>query len=75
MRRHILFLKNVAFANELLATGKCKNEGKFILTCEDSNEDMQILQNAATEFLKGTNYKDYKLCFAKSNNYGDFITV
>lgn len=75
MKRHILFLKNVSLANALLATGKCENEGNWILTCDDNIEDIQILQRAATEFLKGTNYKDYELCFAKPCNYSDFITA
>lgn len=75
MKRHILFLKNVSLANALLATGKCENEGSWILTCDDNKEDIQILQNAATEFLKGTNYKDYELCFANPCNYSDFTTL
>lgn len=75
MKRHILFLKSVTLANILLGTGKCKNEGKWILICEDNIEDMRVLQNATTEFLRGTNYKNYKLCFAEPNNYGNFIIL
>lgn len=75
MKRHILFLKSTALANVLLATGKCKNEGQWVLTCEDNMEDMKILQNATANFFKNTDYKNYKLCFADPENYGSFITI
>lgn len=75
MKRHILFHKSIALANVLLATGKCKNEGRWIFTCKDNVEDMQILQKACSEFLKNTDYRNYKLCFGEPNNYGKFITI
>lgn len=75
MKRHVIFLKNVQLANILLNTGKCKNEGNWIFSCEDKKEDMEILQNACKEFLKDTDFKNYKLCFANSKNYSDCITV
>jgi hypothetical protein len=75
LKLHILFLKNIQLVNVLLSTGKCKNEGNWILSCEDNKEDMKILQKSCTEFLKCTVYKDYKLCFANPINYGDFMMV
>lgn len=75
MRRHILFLKSVQVANVLLATGKCKNESEWVLTCEDNNKSMEVLQKAITKFFKGTVYKNYKLCFAEPDNYGRFIII
>lgn len=75
MKKHILFLKNVQLVNALLKTGKCKNEGNWIIVCEDNKEDMQLLQNATSEFLKNTIYKDYKLCFANPNDYSDLIII
>lgn len=73
MKRHILFLKIVQLVNALLATVRCKNEGHFILSCEDTQDNMKILQYACAEVLKGTGYQNYKLCFASPNNYSDFI--
>lgn len=75
MKRDIIFLKNVGLANALLNTGKCKNEGNFIIRCEDKREDMELLQKACSNYLANTEYKNYKLCFANSENYKDIITI
>ncbi len=75
MKRHIIFVKNVQLANALLSTYRCTNESNWIFTCDDNKEDMQALQQACTEFLKGTSYSNYKLSFANPSDYGDLITI
>lgn len=75
MKRHIIFEKNTMVANALLNTGKCKNEGNWIFSCNNNMEDMKILQDAVTELFKGTGYRNYKLVFANENDYSDLITV
>jgi len=75
MKRHIIFEKNVLLANALLSTGKCKNEGNWIFTCNDNIEDMKILQKACDEVTRGTDYRNYKLVFANENDYSDFVII
>ena len=75
MKRDIIFFKNVGLINVLLKTGKCTNEGDFILRCEDKKEDMEILQKACSDYLANTEYKNYRLCFANSEDYGDIVII
>lgn len=78
MKRDVLFLKDVGLANALLATKKCENTGNWTIRCNDNIEDMKILQDACTEYLAKcpyTSMRNYKLTFANSENYRDFITI
>lgn len=75
MKRDIIFMKSVKLANALLETGKVKNEGNWLLTCNDSIEDMKIIQKACSDFLLNSIFKNYKLCFANSEDYRDWIEV
>lgn len=78
MKRDVLFLKDVGLANALLATEKCENTGNWKIRCDDNIEDMKILQSACTEYLAHcpyTSMRNYKLTFANSENYRDFIII
>ena len=75
MKRDIIFMKSTQLANALLATGKVKNEGNFLLTCDDNIEDMKTIQKACSDFLKNTPFKNYKLCFANSEDYRNWVEV
>jgi len=74
MKRHIIFEKNARVANALMATGKCKNEGNWIFSCDDNMEDMKILQQAVSEVFKGTDYRNFLLGFANEDDYSDLVT-
>ncbi len=74
-RKDIIFLKNVKLVNALLKTGKCKNEGRWIITCEDNEEDMRILQKAYTHALKGTIYRNHKLIFSDRGDYSNLKII
>ena len=74
MKMHIIFEKNTYLANAILATGKVKNEGNWIFSCQDNIEDMKAIQKVFSEKVKNTPYKNYKLTFANENDYSDFIT-
>lgn len=75
MKRHLIFPKSTIIINALLKTGKCKNEGDWIITCNEDMQDMKILQETFKETVKNTYYKDYKISFANPTNYSDFITI
>lgn len=74
-RKSIIYLKSVKVVNALLKTGKCKNEGRWSISCEDNEEDMKILQKAYSHVLKGTIYKDHKLIFHNPGEYQNFKSV
>ena len=75
MKRHIIFEKSTILANKLLETGLCKNEGKWIFSCNDDIKDMKKLQDACNKIVKRSIYPNYKLTFALENDYSNIITV
>ena len=72
MKRHLIFKKCVYSLNAMLETEKCKNEGSWIISCDDNLEVMQTLQDA---YSKANSDNRLKICFANPDNYSDFVEV
>lgn len=75
MKRHIIFQKSTGMVNALLLTGLCKNEGRWIITCDDNTDVMKELQKACNKITVGTPYKNYKLTFALEDDYSNLVTA